>query len=78
MLFPEHGLSDDILYTKANALVRLKKYDEAVTLYDKIVMDYPEEIRADNALFALAALHENQLEDLDRAKNTLRETVSGV
>jgi TolA-binding protein len=46
----------------------LKKYDEAVTLYDKIVMDYPEEIRADNALFALAALHENQLEDLDRAK----------
>ena len=68
LLFPEHGLSDDILYTKANALVRLKKYDEAVTLYDKIVTDYPEEIRADNALFALAALHENQLEDLDRAK----------
>lgn len=69
LLFPEHGLTDDILYTKANALVRLKKFEEAISLYNQIIDDYPEEIRADNALYALASLYDYQLEDPEQAKS---------
>lgn len=67
-MFPEHGLTDDILYTKAKAFVKLKKYEEAVSLYNKIIEEYPEEIRADNAIFNLASLYENQLDNLEEAQ----------
>ncbi len=69
ILFPDHGLTDDIYYTKAKANVRLKKLDEAVALYSKIIEEYPDEIRADNAIFNLASLYENQLDKPDEAQS---------
>lgn len=68
LFFPEHGLTDDVLYTKANAQVRLKNFDTAILNYEKIIKEYPEEIRADNAIFALANLYEYQLNDREKAK----------
>ena len=67
-LFPNHGLRDDIFYTKALAFVRLKDYEKAEKLYLQIIEEYPDEIRADNAMFNLAELYENQLEKLDEAQ----------
>ena len=67
-MFPNHGLRDDIFYTKALAFVRLKDYEKAEKLYLQIIEEYPDEIRADNAMFNLAELYENQLEKLDEAQ----------
>ncbi|MDF1694293.1 MAG: tetratricopeptide repeat protein [Saprospiraceae bacterium] len=69
ILFPEHGLEDDILYNKANIFKRQKKYDEAIAAYDTIIVNYPEEIRADNALFELAELYEKVLLKPEKAKD---------
>ncbi len=68
LLFPDHGLTDDILYTKALAFTNLKKYDETINLYNKIIENFPDEIRADNAIFNLASLYENQLEKPEEAQ----------
>ncbi len=63
-----HALTDDILYLKAQILEKRRMYQEAAVTYQRIVDEFPEEIRADNSLFALASLYDHQLADDDRAK----------
>jgi tetratricopeptide (TPR) repeat protein len=66
--FPEHSLDDDVLYLKAQVCLKKRDYPKAAELFQKIITNYPEEIRADNSLFALATLYENQLNDKEKAK----------
>jgi TolA-binding protein len=37
-------------------------------MYKQVIEKYPEEIRADNALFELAELYETHLNDIEKAK----------
>lgn len=67
-MFPGHTLQDDILYLEANILVKKREYPKAVVIYQKIIDEHLEEIRADNAMFKLASLYENQLNDLEKAQ----------
>lgn len=67
-LFPEHTLKDDIYYLRAQTLQRVKRYDEAASYYAQIIKEFPEELRADNAIFALAELKEQIFEKMDEAK----------
>jgi tetratricopeptide (TPR) repeat protein len=67
-IYPEHGLNDDILYLKGKLYERKRDYKQAETLYQEIVDKFPEEIRADNALYNLAQLYEKQLDNEEKAK----------
>ncbi len=66
--FPKHSLTDDILYIKAQMYTRKHEYEKAASLYQEILDNHLEEIRADNALFALAQLYETNLKDVEKAK----------
>jgi tetratricopeptide (TPR) repeat protein len=68
VIFPEHSLDDDVLYTKAQIFRKLRKTEDMVAMYQAIIEKYPEEIRADNALFELAELYETKLNDPEKAK----------
>jgi len=68
LLFPDHGLTDDILYAEAQSYARLKQFDKAITSYEMIMNNYPEEIRADNAIYEMAILYEYQLDNKEKAK----------
>lgn len=72
--FPGHDLEDDIVYLKADIYTKLRRYDEAATAYQDILDNYPESIRLDNSLWALAGLFENQLGDKAKAQE-LYETL---
>jgi len=67
LTFPKHSLEDDVLYARAEVFVKLRDYEKASELYQQVVEKYPEEIKADNSLFALATLYENQLNDIEKA-----------
>jgi len=67
-IYPDHGLQDDIMYMKAQIHMKKREYEEAAAIFTHIVEEYPDEIRADNALFALAELYEQQLNDPDKAQ----------
>ena len=67
-MFPGHTLQDDMLYLEANILVKKRAYQKAEVVYQKIIDEHTEEIRADNAMFELASLYENQLNDLEKAQ----------
>jgi len=66
--FPEHSLQDDVKYMKAQIYKKQKNWDSMVDMYEDIIENHAEEIRADNALFELADLQENQLNNPTRAQ----------
>jgi tetratricopeptide (TPR) repeat protein len=72
--FPEHSLQDDILYLEAQIHEKKREYEKAAVLYAEIAEKFKEDIRADNALMALATIYETKLVDIEKAK-TLYEKV---
>ena len=72
--FPEHSLQDDIFYLEAQIAQKRNDFVRAAALYQKVADTWPEDIRADNALFALAQLYETRLDAKDKAM-TLYEKI---
>jgi tetratricopeptide (TPR) repeat protein len=72
--FPEHSLQDDILYLEAQIYEKKRDWVKSAELYQQVADKYKEEIRADNALYALAQIYETRLNDLEKAK-TLYEKI---
>ena len=66
--FKDHSLEDDILYLKSKIYQRQRNYDQQAAMLQQIIESFPEEIKADNAIFELASLYEAQLNDLEQAK----------
>ncbi len=68
--YPEHGLKDDVYYAKGQIYKKQRDYVKAAAMFEKIIAEHVEDIRADNALFELAEMYENeaQLNDIDKAK----------
>lgn len=65
--FPEHSLEDDILYLKGKVYEKQRDYSQAAGFYKEVVDRFPEDIRADNALFALAEMNEKFLDNKEEA-----------
>jgi len=68
LLFPGHGLEDDILYAKSKIYMKQRKFDESKGMLEEIISNYADGIRCDNAIFELAELYENQLNNKEKAK----------
>lgn len=67
--FPEHALEDDVLYLKSKIYVKRRDFQQAAVMLQRIIDNYPTDIRADNAVFELAELNERQLGDIEKAKS---------
>ncbi len=72
-LYPNHALADDIFYKKAEIAFKYANYEEAVVFYEKILDDYGFDILADDALFKLADLNENQFKNTEKAKELYQQ-----
>ncbi|MEL6922958.1 MAG: tetratricopeptide repeat protein, partial [Bacteroidota bacterium] len=72
--FPEHSLEDDILYLRSKIFMKQRQYDKVEATLQTIIDKHIEEIRADNAMFELAALYEHQLKNIEKAQ-TLYERI---
>lgn len=68
MLFPKHSLEDDILYLESKVYIKKREYVKAAEALQKIIDNFGDEIRADNAIFELAQLYETHLNDQEKAK----------
>jgi tetratricopeptide (TPR) repeat protein len=66
--FPNNSLEDDVWYLKAKVFAKKRDYVQAGKMYELILENYPDEIRADNSLFALAELYENENQLNDKVK----------
>lgn len=74
--YPDNQLSDDILMAKARIAIQQKNYNDAVADLKKIVAEHPSDLWADDALFMLGDIYENQLNDKEQAKTYYQKIIT--
>ena len=67
VLYPMHSIADNVLFKKAEIFSKNGKFDLAATNYSLIIEKYPYDLLADDAMFNLAGLYENQLNNKGKA-----------
>ncbi len=67
ILFPNHSLQDDILLSKARMDAKQGKYFESLINYQAITENYSQDIWADDALFEMAIIQQEKLNDVPKA-----------
>ena len=65
--FSGHTLSDEIYMRKAEIYKQLNNTEKMVEMYEKITTDWNYDILADDALYRLAKIYDNILEDKEKA-----------
>jgi outer membrane protein assembly factor BamD (BamD/ComL family) len=65
--YPGHSLSDEILWLRANILLELGEFTEALELLTKVVQDYQYDILSDDAYFLMGTINEDQLSNQPEA-----------
>jgi tetratricopeptide (TPR) repeat protein len=75
MFFPGHSLQDDIYYAKAKIYTKQRDYTKAAEMYQAVLTEFPESIRVDNSLFALAELNELHLNDKEKARKLYEQII---
>ncbi|MBB6502694.1 tetratricopeptide repeat protein [Pedobacter cryoconitis] len=68
ILYPKHSLTDDILMFKSGIYIKNKDYNTAAILLKELIGHSAKGNWADEALFTLAGLYEDQLNDHEQAK----------
>lgn len=68
IIFPDHSLEDDVLYVKAHIYKKLRQTDVMIQMYQSIIDNFKEDIRADNAMFELAEFYETQINKPEKAR----------
>lgn len=68
LLFPKHTLAEEILYAKSKIQRKKLNFEGVRDLLEEITIEYPEGLKADNALFEWAELEEEQFDRPEKAK----------
>ncbi len=67
-LYPNNSLIDEVWFKKAQILKKSGNFLLAVPYLQDIIDKYPEDILADDALFQMGNIYENNLNDKEKAK----------
>lgn len=73
--FQGFPVEDETLFKKATVLVKLKRYEEALTVFAKIVDLDPEGILNDDVCYQVAELYKNQLNLPEKAKEYYQKII---
>ena len=65
--YPNHALEDEIYLTKAKIFEKQREYTKAEEYYLNVINYFGDDILADNAVYALAQLYENNLNNKQKA-----------
>ena len=68
IIYPVNSLNDDVLMAKAKIFIKTSELAKAVDMLKEIIGAHAESIWIDDALFTLADLLENKLDDVEQAK----------
>jgi tetratricopeptide (TPR) repeat protein len=74
--YPDNQLSDDISMAKARIAIQQKNYADAVTFLKNIFAQHPTDLWADDAVFMLGDIYENQLNDKEQAKTYYQKIIT--
>lgn len=65
--FPNHTLTDDILWEKSQVYLQRGNVEKTLQLLDKVIQDFPEDIHGDDALYTKARIYDFTLDKKEEA-----------
>ncbi len=71
--YAKHSLSDDILFLTANTLMKLDSNQQAMAILRTLYEKFGQDILGDDALYAMAKLNEEKLNDKEEAMKLFQE-----
>jgi TolA-binding protein len=74
--YKKHSLADEILWLKANMLLKINDIPQAIAVLENIVENYKFDILADEALFTLAKVTQENLKDKTKAMALYRKLLN--
>lgn len=74
--YPVNDLGNDILMAKSRILIQKKEYQAATVLLKKIAIESHADLWADDAVFMLGDLYQNQLDDKSSAQIWYQKVIS--
>jgi len=74
--FPGNSLSDDVQMSKANIYIKKHNYALAAPVLQNLISQHLESLWADDALFILAGLYQDQLAQPEEAKKLYQKLIS--
>lgn len=73
--FPNHEVVDEAWYLKGKIYQRMHKYEKAIECYKYIEDNYYDDVLADNAVFAMADIYHNILDDKQQAMELYKQVM---
>ena len=73
--YPQHSLTDDIYYLKAKVFLQTGNYPEAIQNLTKITGNPQYDVLSDDALFLLATIYEENVKDVEKAKQLYNDLI---
>ena len=70
--YPDESITPDYLFKSGNVNMNIKKYNEAIADFDKLVKRYPKNDKTSMALFLEAFIYENNLMNYTKANELYR------
>ncbi|MCY7352306.1 MAG: tetratricopeptide repeat protein [Cytophagaceae bacterium] len=71
--FKKDPLADEILFLRANTLLKENESQRAIEDLEKIVKDYPYDILSDDAVFLIAKTYQEKMNEKEKAMNLYQE-----
>jgi tetratricopeptide (TPR) repeat protein len=71
--YPSHSLNDEVIMRKAAISLRLFDYNKTASLFENLLENYPFSTSADDAMYQLALLFENQLNNSEKAQELYKK-----
>lgn len=75
VLYPGRKITANVWFKKAGIYITRGNFDSAITLYSDIVKNYADGVLADDALFRIGSIYENNLKDIEKAKSTYEQFI---
>ena len=75
VLYPGRKITANVWFKKAGIYITRGNFDSAITLYSDIVKNYADGVLADDALFRIGTIYENNLKDIEKAKSTYEQFI---
>ena len=66
-------IKDDVYWLEANVLLKRGEFDQSITLLEKIIAEFGEDILSDDAYFLEGEIYERQIKNKDKAMEIYRE-----
>lgn len=74
--FPTSPLKDEVIFKKYKVALKEGDYQKSKSLLEELIADYAQDILGDDALFELAKLYEEKLDDKDQAMEFYKQLMT--